>query len=154
MTHNLKAKRWATMWLLLGAMHAPGAYASDLEKTAVSAVVSRFHAALRAGDAQTAASLLAADATVMEGGDRETRVQYVQHHLHEDIKFAKAVPGKSSPLDITVMGDVAWASSTSTTRGNYASQAINLSGAELMVLSKSPDGWFIRAIHWSSRKIK
>ncbi len=154
MTFRLTPTRWTTAILLLGLLHAPAVYATDNDSAAVSAVVARFHAALSTGDAQTAASLLAPDATVMESGGRESRSEYLQHHLLEDIKFSKVVPSKSSPLDITLLGDVAWASSTSTTRGNYESKAINLVGAELMVLTKSPSGWLIRAIHWSSRKAK
>ncbi len=141
------------VWLLLGALHAAPAHASD-ESAAVAAVITRFHSALSAGDAQTATNLLAADATVMESGGRESRAEYLQHHLLEDIKFSKVVPSKSGPLAITVQGDVAWASSTSTVRGTYESKAINLAGAELIVLSKSASGWEIRAIHWSSRKAK
>lgn len=154
MTFRLIPARWTTVLLLSGLLHAHSAYAADNDSAAVAAVVTRFHTALSAGDAQTAASLLAPDATVLESGGRESRSEYIGHHLPEDIKFIQAVPSKSSPLDITVQGDVAWASSTSITRGNFESKPVNLVGAELMVLTKSPSGWLIRAIHWSSRKAK
>ena len=154
MTHYFNPKRWSLTLTVLCALHAPTAYAADSDSAAVSAVIARFHTALSAGDAQTAASLLAPDAAILESGGRESRSEYIDHHLPEDIQFTRAVPSKSSPLDITVQGDVAWASSTSTTRGNFESKAVNLVGAELMVLTKSPSGWLIRAIHWSSRKAK
>jgi ketosteroid isomerase-like protein len=124
------------------------------DAAAVAAVVESFHAALSSGNAETATRLLAPDAVVMEGGDKETRIEYVGHHLLEDIKFAKAVPSTRGHPEITVVGDVAWASSTSVTQGTYQSKALHLVGAELMVLTRTPSGWQIRAIHWSSRKGK
>ena len=154
MTHYFKPSRWSLALLVLCALHAPTVYAADNDSAAVSAVVARFHTALAAGDAQTATSLLAPDATILENGGRESRSEYIGHHLPEDIKFIQAAPSKSGALDITVQGDVAWATSTSTTRGTFESKAINLVGAELMVLAKSPNGWLIRAIHWSSRRAK
>jgi hypothetical protein len=48
-------------------------------------------------------------------------------------------------------GDVAWATLTSTTQGEYKGRAIISAGAELMVLTRAsgaPDGWRIGAIHW------
>jgi ketosteroid isomerase-like protein len=50
-----------------------------------------------------------------------------------------------------VRGDAAWVSSTSTTTGEYRGRQVNSSGAELMVLARTPQGWRIAAIHWSSR---
>ena len=43
---------------------------------------------------------------------------------------------------------------TSRTTGTYRERAINSAGAELMVLSRTADGWNIRAIHWSSRSVR
>jgi ketosteroid isomerase-like protein len=127
---------------------------ADADVAAVTAAVRGFHAALAAGDAQAAARLLAADAVVMEGGERESRKEYVEHHLLEDIKFAQAVPSRQGKIDVTISGDVAWTHSTSLTQGAYQGKPLNLAGAESMVLSRTPAGWVIRAIHWSSRKAK
>lgn len=88
---------------------------------------------------------------ILEAGGRESLNEYRAHHLQEDIEFAKAVPSQRGPLEITVSGDVAWAISTSVTRGTYRGRAINSTGAELMILSRTAAGWVIRAIHWSSR---
>ena len=118
----------------------------------VASVVRDFHAALEAGDSQAASRLLAPDAVILEGGDRETRKEYLDDHLQADIKFAQAVPARRSKADVTVSGDTAWAVSTSVAQGTYQSKPIDLVGAELMVLSKTPAGWVIRSIHWSSRK--
>jgi ketosteroid isomerase-like protein len=49
---------------------------------------------------------------------------------------------------------VAWATSTSTARGEFRGRPVNSEGAELMVLTRTPEGWKISAIHWSSRTIR
>ena len=121
------------------------------DSAAVAAVIERFHQALAGGDSAGAMVLLAADVVVLESGGSETRADYQSHHLPADIRFAQAIRSQSGPRTIVVRGDVAWASSTSTTQGDFNGRAINSAGAELMVLSRESDGWKIRAIHWSSR---
>ena len=96
-------------------------------------------------------SLLAEDAVILESGGVETREEYRSHHLSSDIAFARAISSTRGAVRVTAQGDVAWATSASTTVGSYRDRAINSAGAELMVLSKSANGWRIRAIHWSSR---
>ena len=121
------------------------------DSAAVVAVIERYHQALASGDSAGALALLAADAVILESGGRETRAEYQSHHLPGDIRFAQAIRSVRGPVAVTLRGDVAWASSTSTTQGDYNGRAIKSSGAELMVLSRESDGWKIRAIHWSSR---
>ena len=117
----------------------------------VADVVARYHGALASGDSAAALALLASDAIVLESGGKETREEYRAHHLPADIGFARAVPSQRTDVKVTVRGDVAWTSSTSTATGEYRGRQIDSRGAELMVLSREPDGWKIRAIHWSSR---
>lgn len=128
------------------------AQASD--SGSVARTVGRFHEALAAGDSATALALLAPDATILESGGVETRDEYRGHHLPGDIGFARAVKSERGPVRVIMRGDVAWAMSTSTTRGEFSGRTINSAGAELMVLTRdtaAPDGWRIRAVHWSSR---
>ncbi len=117
----------------------------------VAAVVTRYHSALASGDSTAALALLADDAVVLETGSVETKSEYRAHHLPADIEFARAVPSQRSAITVRVRGDVAWASSTSTTQGEFRGRVVNSNAAELMVLSRERDGWKIRAIHWSSR---
>lgn len=117
----------------------------------VVATVERFHAALAAGDSAAALALLTPDVVIVESGGVETREDYRSHHLSADIAFARAVKGERAPLRVTVRGDVAWAIGTSTTVGEYRGRPVNSSGAELVVLTRTPQGWRIAAIHWSSR---
>ena len=132
--------------------HAASTPASD--SAAVAAVVHQYHQALASGDSAAAMALLADDAVILESGGIETREEYRSHHLPGDIAFARAVTSERGPLAVKVRGDVAWAASTSTTRGQYRDRAINSAGAELVVLTRTPNGWRISAIHWSSRNVR
>jgi ketosteroid isomerase-like protein len=116
--------------------------------------VRAFHEALVRGDSTAALRLLASDAVIQENGNQQTREEYSSHHLAADIEFAQAVPARLRGVQVTVNGDVAWASSTTVTQGTYRGQAINSTGAELMVLSRTATGWEIRSIHWSSRTLR
>jgi ketosteroid isomerase-like protein len=137
---------------ILSCLSAPAlTHAQQSDSSAVVAVVARYHAAMAAGDSATALALLAPDAVVLESGGIETRDQYRAGHLPADVGFARAVASQRSAIRVTIRGEVAWASSTSTSAGEYRDRQINSRGAELMVLSREPDGWKIRAIHWSSR---
>ena len=129
-----------------------GRWRSSLTDSAdVAATIARFHAALAEGDSVAAMALLAPDVVILEAGGIETRDDYRSHHLPGDMAFARAIKGERGPVSVTVRGDVAWASSTSTTVGDYRGRAINSAGAELMVLTRNGSGWRINAIHWSSR---
>jgi len=130
---------------------APSASAQSTDSVAVVSAVRAYHAALVSGDSLAALRLLAPDAVILESGAMESRSEYRSHHLPADIGFARAVPSVRKEVAVTVVDDVAWASSTSTTEGTFRDRPVNSMGAELMVLSRTPDGWQIRAIHWSSR---
>lgn len=121
------------------------------DSAAVARAVTDYHAALARGDSVAALVLLAPDAVILESGGLESREEYRAHHLPGDIRFARAVPSRRGPIRVTVAGDVAWTVTSSETTGTYRDRPINSAGVELMVLSRTPEGWRIRAIHWSSR---
>ena len=118
----------------------------------VQAVVDAYHAALASGDSTTALSMLADDVTILESGGVEDKEHYRSGHLAGDIRFAQAVPRERGEINVTVVGDVAWAWSTSVTQGRMGEREINSQGAELMVLARVGGEWRISAIHWSSRQ--
>ena len=130
--------------------HRPTDISSD--SLDVIAAVARYQSALRTGDSSAALSMLARDVIVLESGDVESFVEYRAHRLAADMSFAQAIPSTRANVRAVVRGDVAWVSSTTQTRGEFRGRQINSSGAELMVLSREPDGWKIRAIHWSSKR--
>lgn len=139
---------------LLVAFLVPPALAQSApdDSAAVAAVVSAYHDALAAGDSTGALALLAEDVVILESGGVETLEEYRSGHLRGDMAFAQGIARQRGPLQVTVHGDVAWASSTSVTEGTYRDREINSQGAELMVLARDGNGWKIRAIHWSSRQ--
>lgn len=131
---------------------APGAVAAQAaDSAAVVSTINGFRAALAAGDSLAALRFLAPDATILESGAVETVAEYRSHHLAADIAFRRAVEHTRAPIRVTVVGDVAWATSTTVTEGTFRDRPVNSTSAELMVLSRTGSGWAIRAIHWSSR---
>ncbi len=127
---------------------------ADAEAAAAQAAVRSFHDALRRGDAPAAQALLAADAVVLEAGHMESREEYLKNHLSADIEFAKAVPSKTTRSEVTVSGQTAWVRSATSSQGSFRNRSVKLSGAELVVLTRTSSGWEIRAIHWSSHEVK
>ncbi len=124
---------------------------ADSDSAQAARTVTAYGRALATGDSTAALALLAPDAVILESGGMETREEYRSHHLPSDMEFARAVRSVDSPVRIMVRGDVAWAASTSVTQGTFRGRPVNSVGAELMVLTRGPDGWKIAAIHWSSR---
>jgi ketosteroid isomerase-like protein len=134
--------------VLIGVTPAVGAAQSD--SAGVVHAVEAFHVALASGDSAGALDLLSSDAVILEGGYLETRANYAAGHLSADMAFLAGVTRVVDDRTVTVAGDVAWVSTASLTDGSYQGRDIHSRGAELMVLSRTPDGWRIRAIHWSS----
>ena len=128
------------------------AHGAKGDSAAVAGIIAKYHEALAAGDSAAALALLADDAVILESGGVESRAEYRSHHLPGDINFAKAIKSLRGTVHVRVHGDVAWASSTSTTQGEMNGRTINSVGAELMVLVRTAQGWKISAIHWSSRQ--
>ncbi len=129
----------------------PGMPAAN-DSADVAALINRFHGALEAGDSLTALSLLASDATILESGSMETVADYRAHHLPADIAYAKAIKSTRGPQKVVVRGDLAYSSSTSSTKGTVNNRAVDSAGAELIVATRTAQGWRIAAIHWSSRR--
>lgn len=142
-----------TITVLNGAFNACDRPAVS-DSTEAAAVIDRFHAALAAGDSAAAAMVLLPDVVILESGGIESREEYLGGHLRGDIAFAQAVPRERGAIAVRIHGDVALATSTSVSRGEYRGRAVNSAGAELMVLRRTPEGWRIAAIHWSSRQLR
>ena len=138
---------------LVLALGGPAAVTAQSAQADIAAVVDAYHTALATGDSTTALSLLADDVTILESGGVEDKEHYRSGHLAGDMRFAQAVPRERGAIAVTVLGDVAWAWSTNVAQGRMGDRDIHSRGAELMVLSRTADGWRIRAIHWSSRAV-
>ena len=140
-----------TSLVLATALVASASVAPDPQ---IAATVDAFHDALKKGDRTAVMALLAPDAQILEGGHAESREEYEKGHLAADIEFAQAVPSKRENVVTRQEDSAGWVTSSSRVSGNFKGRDVNSAGAELIVLTKTPDGWRIRAIHWSSYAVK
>jgi ketosteroid isomerase-like protein len=92
------------------------------------------------------------DLVVYEGGHAETLAEYRSHHLAADIAFLRATQSETLAAHLHVMGESALWMSESRTRGTIRDRQIDSRGAETFVLVRTPEGWKIRHIHWSSAR--
>lgn len=118
---------------------------------AARAVVDGFHDALRAGDSTTVIDLLHPDARIYEGGHPETRDEYRSGHLRGDIAFLRNVESETIREELVVEGSMALYEREDRKTGTFRDREIDSRGTETLVLVRTPDGWRIRHIHWSSR---
>lgn len=142
--------RYALAILLTQCLFSTPAWGQS-EEDRIVGVIGDFHAALATGDSTAALALLADDVVILEGGGVEDKDHYRSGHLAGDMRFAQAVPADRGEVSVTIVGDAAWAWSTSTREGRMGDREIDSRGAELMVLRRTQDRWLITAIHWSSR---
>lgn len=103
-------------------------------------------------DASAIMRLPAEDVVIHEGGNVEGRAQYVADHLPADIEFEQSVSSKRGPIRAVVVGDAAWAMSTSEHSGTFRGRPVDSIGTELIVLSRVADSWRVRAIAWTGRQ--
>lgn len=129
----------------------PVANSAQSDSSSVAATIRAYHEALTAGDSLAALKLLTREAVIVEAGGIETLADYRSHHLASDIGFAKAVKQTRGAIHVRVRGDMAWATSTSEAAGESRGRPVNSVGAELAILTRTPQEWRISAFHWSSR---
>lgn len=121
------------------------------DSLSVADVVEQFHAAVVAADSAVAADLLTAEALILESGGQETKEEYFSHHFFGDASFLAAITREPVTSQLRLAGDAAWVASISRVYGTFHDREIDSNSAELMVLRRTPEGWRIAAIHWSSR---
>jgi len=149
----MKSKTGSAMMAFIASATLSFGAPTPNEPAAVAATLEAFHSALASGEGKAAMNLLASDAVILESGSAETRDEYENHHLPGDIRFAQAVRCTRSNVLIHVDGKTAWLTSRSRAEGSFEGKPVNRRGVELAVLTKTANGWRIRAIHWSSHKV-
>ncbi|QIL01962.1 nuclear transport factor 2 family protein [Sphingomonas sinipercae] len=134
--------------------HHPAHFAALSPQASQAAeTVDAFHAALRRGDTDGAAMLLAAGAVIFEGGDVErSKAEYAAHHLGADAQFAAAVPSKVSRRSGSVIGNMAWVATEGRTTGSFKGRDVDSVTTETAILERVGSNWKIVHLHWSSRK--
>jgi hypothetical protein len=79
---------------------------------------------------------------ILEGGQAEARAEYLGGHFARDAAFLADAQPEPLFRRTTVAGDAAWVASTQRVR--------DATMAELLVMKRTPDGWRVAAVHWSS----
>lgn len=139
-----------TMYMLLAATVIAS---SAVAQGTPAATIAAFHEALARGDSTAALELLTLDVLIYEsGGVEQSRAEYQSHHLAADMAFAGSTTRDVIAQNTNESGDIAWATATSTTVGTFRDREVNMRGTETMVLRRTPEGWRIVHIHWSSRQ--
>ena len=116
-------------------------------------VVVAFHAALAAGDSAGAVALLDPAVVIFESGGAEQSVaEYAGHHLPADMAFSAATARTIEDQQVHVAGDMALVLTRSRTTGTFRDRPVDARGMETMVLRRTPAGWRIVHVHWSSRR--
>lgn len=133
----------------VGAVHAQQEGGAIEEE--VRQVVRNFRAALSSGDSTMVVQLLHPEARIYEGGHAETREQYRSGHLRADIAFLKAVESETIWDQVLPTEGLAIYMSERQTTGEYQGREIDSQSTETIALVRTPQGWRIRHIHWSSR---
>jgi ketosteroid isomerase-like protein/mono/diheme cytochrome c family protein len=115
-------------------------------------VVERFTAALKAGNLPQAGALLAPDALILEsGGAERSREHYLADHARADAAFLKDAKIQLLHRTARVQGHLAWVGSESELHTTGKQGPVTLLSTETMVLKRTPQGWRIVHIHWSSQ---
>jgi len=136
--------------------HAPAkpeAAGDALPQSAQSAAetVDAFHAALRRGDTNAAALLLADEALVFEeGGVERTKAEYASSHLPADAAFSQVVGSTVTRRSGGSDGALAWIASEGRMTGTYKGKEVDRVTTETMLLRRIGQAWKVVHIHWSS----
>jgi len=120
------------------------------DTTEIRITIQQFHEAMSAADSAAVANILADDVRIVEGGNVETKMQYLSHHFHSDVAYLSAMKRDPQTMAISESGGMAWVTSVTRLHGTYRDREIDSKSAESLVLRKSEFGWKIVAIHWSS----
>ena len=140
--------------------HADGAHSRDKQDPAwvmsagaaeAAAVVDEFQKLLAQGRTREASALLDANVLIFEGGGVErSRAEYASHHLKSDAAFLKNATVAVRSRTGNVIGDLAWIATESQLKTDGA-KPLDLMTTETMVLKRTPQGWRVTHIHWSSK---
>lgn len=117
------------------------------------AVAQAFHTALQHGDRTAALALLAPEATINEGGHTQTRDDYANGHLGEDIAFLKSAKVMTVSFGSMPMGDTAMVGSESDIQTTIKGKPTTLRSRELLNLKKNGKEWKIVSIQWQSAPV-
>ncbi|HET6806268.1 MAG TPA: c-type cytochrome [Frateuria sp.] len=118
------------------------------------AAAQAFHGALEHGDRTIVLGLLAADATISEGGSTQSREAYAAHHLDEDLAFLKQAKVVPLWMGSMPMGDTAMVASDSRILTIENGKPVAIRSKEQLTLKKIGSAWKITAVQWHSAQVE
>jgi ketosteroid isomerase-like protein len=113
-------------------------------------VAQAFHAALQHGNREAVLALLASNVTISEGGHTQTRDDYANGHLGEDIAFLKNAQITQVSLGSMPMGDTAMVGSESDIKATLKGKPATLRSRELLQLKQDGTNWKIVSVQWQT----
>ncbi len=118
-------------------------------------VVESFHKAMASGVRADVESKLDPAAVIFETGYVESsRAEYADHHLAQDMAYAKSSSVEVLKRTLREEGNWAIVLSETKTTDRSGKAPVVYAGTETMVLKRSGDAWLISHVHWSSHKLK
>jgi mono/diheme cytochrome c family protein len=132
----------------------PSTTTLSAEAAQAAAVADRFQKLLAQGKTREASMLLDPSILIFEGGGAEkSRAEYASRHLKADSEFLKNANVAMISRAGNTAGDLAWIATESRLK-TEGSKPLDLLSTETMVLKRTPDGWRVMHIHWSSKAKK
>lgn len=145
---NIRISLTAVLLFIIGTSISTGQHSAK-EKNIIK-TLDAFHQAIIDNDSQAARNLLSETVRILEGGNIETKEEYLSHHFHSDGKFLSSMKREIKSRNVTIDGNTAWVSTQTHTWGTYSDRNLDLNSLELAVLQKADGNWKITALHWSS----
>lgn len=142
---------------------APAARAAEpVAKTGIEALtgeaalaaetVDTFHAALQAGDEAKAASMMDASSVVFEAGEvQRSKAAYASQHLAADAAYEKGARLSQTYRTGAAADGMAWIATEGRVQARVGDKLVDRITTETMILRRTPAGWRIVHVHWSSR---
>lgn len=111
----------------------------------------RFLIALAQGNREMALDVLDEHVTIFENGRAElSREEYAREHLAKDSEFLQSTRHSHLGHEVMDFGDHGVFLTRYRQSGERDGKAFSVLGATTMVLERTPEGWRIVHIHWSS----
>jgi len=138
--------------LVMGPVRLRAQAAGSPAERQVHAAVDSFTHALARGDSAAALRWLHPALVVYESGYVDDLAHYRREHLPADIAYLHDVRVRTTTSTVTVSGAMALYTAQTESSGTHDGKAVHGHGTETIVLLRTPAGWRIRHIHWSSRR--
>ena len=117
--------------------------------------VEAFHKAVAGSDQKAVLAFMAEDADVFEQGFVDpSRDDYAKNSLTAEMAFAARTKREVQSQQASTSGDMAFVETLTRTRGNFAKDKVDVSGAETVILRKMGDDWKIVHIHRSAHETR